>query len=352
MSIFKKGNNWYIDYYLKGRRKRKKIGHSKKLAEQVLKNVQVNIAKREYLGILEEQKVLFEEYGEQYRDYAKVNKSLSTYERRDKINIDHLTSFFKGKYLFEIDAQMIENFKATRLEKVAPATVNRELACLKHMYTKALEWGLVKESPAKAVKLLKEPPGRLRYLMPKEVHRLLGFCAKHIKPIVVTAVNTGMRKSEILNLRWSEVDLKNRKIMVTNTKNNESRVIPINRTLYQELLMMPRSKGKEYVFSAGDGLPFGDVKKGFSAAVKKAKIKDFRFHDLRHTFGSHMMMQGVNLKTVQQVLGHKDIKMTMRYSHLSPEYVQDAMERLDTLWTPYGHQGEIKQKENSSKVLN
>ena len=352
MSIFKKGNNWYIDYYLKGRRKRKKIGHSKKLAEQVLKNVQVKIVKKEYLGILEEQKVLFDEYGEQYRDYAKVNKALSTYERRDKINIDHLTSFFKGKYLFEIDAQMIENFKATRLEKVAPATVNRELACLKHMYTKALEWGLVKESPAKAVKLLKEPPGRLRYLMPEEVHRLLGFCAKHIKPIVVTAVNTGMRKSEILNLRWSEVDLKNRKIMVTNTKNNESRVIPINRTLYQELLMMPRSKGKEYVFSAGNRLPFGDVKKGFSAAVKKAEIKDFRFHDLRHTFGSHKMMQGVNLKTVQQVLGHKDIKMTMRYSHLSPEYVQDAMERLDTLWTPYGHQGEIKEKENSCNVLN
>ncbi len=352
MAIFKKGNNWYIDYYSKGHRLRKKIGTSKKLAEQVLKDVQVKIAKREYLGILEEKKVLFEEYGEQYRDYAKVNKSLSTYERRDRLNLDHLDSFFKGKYLFEINAPMIENYKAARLERVAPATVNRELACLKHMYSKAIEWGLVKSNPAKAVKLLKEPPGRLRYLMPEEVQRLLTFCASHIKPIVVTAVNTGMRKSEILNLRWSEVDFKNRKIMVTNTKNNESRVIPINRTLFQELLMIPRKDGSDYVFAAGNGSPFGDVKKGFCSAVKKAGIKDFCFHDLRHTFGSHMVMQGVDMKTVQQVLGHKDIRMTMRYSHLSPEYVQDAMERLDTLWTPYGHQEEIKREENNYKLLN
>jgi len=352
MAIFKKRKNWYIDYYSKGRRLRKKIGPSKKLAEQVLKDVQVKIAKREYLGVLEEKKIPFEEYGEQYRDYAKVNKSLSTYEHSDRFNIDHLISFFKGKYLFEIESPMIEKYKAARLEQVAPATVNRELACLKHMYSKAIEWGLVKSNPAKTVKLLKEPPGRLRYLMPEEVQRLLTFCASHIRPIVVTAVNTGMRKSEILRLRWSKVDLENKKIIVTNTKNNESRVIPINKTLYQELMTIPRREGREYVFSAGNGLPFGDVKKGFTSAVKKAGIEDFRFHDLRHTFGSHLIMQGVDVKTVQQVLGHKDIKMTMRYSHLSPEYVQDAMERLDKLWTPYGHQGEIKREGNNSKSLN
>ena len=97
----------------------------------------------------------------------------------------------------------------------------------------------------------------------------------------------------------------------------------------------------EYVFSDTNGRPFGDIKKGYAAAIGRAGIKDFRFHDLRHTFGSHLVMQGVNLRTVQQILGYKDIKMTMRYAHLSPEFVQKAVEKLDKLWTLYGHQGDL-----------
>lgn len=338
MAIFLKGNNWYIDYYYKGRRKRKKIGPSKKLAMQVLNDVQLKIAKGEYLGIYDEKKIPFDEYAKQYLAFSKANKAWSTYKRRDRFSVKNLNSFFKGKYLFEITPQMIEKYKAVRLERVTPASVNRELACLKHMFTKAIEWGFIKANPAKGVKRLKEPPGRLRYLKPEEVVALLDVCADHIRPIVVTALNTGMRKSEILNLRWSDVDLRNRKITVINAKNNETRVIPINQTLYQELLTLSEKVKGEYVFSGRNGHPYGDIKKGFSAALNRAGIEDFRFHDLRHTFGSHLVMQGVDLKTVQQVMGHKDIKMTMRYSHLSPEYVQEAIERLDKVWTLYGHQ--------------
>ena len=338
MGIFQKGNNWYIDYYVKGRRKRKKIGHSKKLAIQVLNDVRLKIAKGEYLGIFDEKKIPFEEYAQQYLDFSKANKAWSTYQRRDRVSIDNLALSFKGKYLFEITPEMIEKYKAARLEKVTPASVNRELACLKHMYTKAIEWGYVKVNPAKVVKKLKEPPGRLRYLNPEEALRLLGVCSGHLRPIVVTALNTGMRRSEILSLKWPQVDLKNRKITVINAKNNESRVIPINQTLYQELLALSQNPKGEYVFSDRKGRPFKDIKTAFLSALRKVRIKDFRFHDLRHTFGSQLVMQGVDLKTVQQLMGHKDIKMTMRYSHLSPEYVQEAIRRLDKLWTLYGHQ--------------
>jgi len=346
MGIFQKGKDWYIDYYVKGRRKRKKIGHSKKLALQVLNDVRLKIAKGEYLGIYEEKKITFKDYAKQYLDFSKANKALSTYKRHDRVNIAHLKDFFKDKYLFEITAQMIEKYKAMRLKKVAPATVNRELASLKHMFTKAIEWKLVKENPAKGVKRLKEPPGRLRYLKIEEIKKLLDACADHVRSIVITALNTGMRKSEILNLCWREVDLKNRKITVINAKNNETRVIPINKTLYGELLTLSKKPKGEYVFSNRCGSPFGDIKKGFSVALERAGIEDFRFHDLRHTFGSHLVMQGVNIKTVQQILGHKDIKMTMRYSHLSPEYVHDAMEKLDRAWTLYGHQDKNKEKPN------
>lgn len=338
MGIYLKGKNWYIDYYVKGRRKRKKIGPSKKLAEQVLKDVHLKIARGEYLGIYEEKKILFDEYAQQYLDYCKANKAASTYERRERLNIRLLTSAFKERYLFDITPHMIEKYKALRLQSVTPASVNRELACLKHMFTKAIEWGYVKTNPAKGVKLLKEPPGRLRYLRPNEVESLLKACTSHIRPIVVTALNTGMRKSEILRLRWAEVDLENRKITVTNSKNNEVRVIPINQTLHKELTAIPRESDSKYVFCDQNGHPVGDFKKAFSSALKRAGIVDFRFHDLRHTFGSQLVMQGVDLRTVQQVMGHKAIKMTMRYSHLSPEYVHEAMERLDNVWTPYGHQ--------------
>jgi len=344
MAIFQKGKDWYIDYYHRGRRKRKKIGHSKKLALQVLQDVQLKIAKGEYLGIYDEKKIPFEEYAKQYLAFSKANKAWSTYQRRDRFSIDNLVSFLKGKYLFEITPEMIEKYKVGRLEKVTPASVNRELACFKHMYTKAIEWGYVKSNPAKGVKRLKEPPGRLRYLKPEEAEALLKACADHVRPIVVTALNTGMRRSEILNLKWHQVDLKNRNIMVINAKNNESRVIPINQTLYKELFILSQKAKGEYLFSDLNGHPFGDVKKSFASAMKRAKIKDFRFHDLRHTFGSHLVMQGVDLRTVQQVMGHKDIKMTMRYSHLSSEHVQEAMEKLDKLWTPIGHYTEIDER--------
>jgi len=290
MGIYKKGKTWYIDYYVKGQRKRRKIGPSKKLAEQVLQDVHLKIAKGEYLGVYDERKIPFEDYAEQYLAYSKDNKARSTYVRRDKVSVAHLTAAFEGRYLFDITPRLIENYKAKRLEKVSPATVNRELACLKHMYNKAIEWGYVKTNPVKSVRLLKEPPGRLRYLRPEEVKKLLDACNGYLKSIVITALNTGMRKGEVLAQR------------------------------------------------------FGDIKKGFSLALKRAKITDFHFHDLRHTFGSHLVMQGIDFKTVQQVMGHKNIKMTMRYSHLSPEYVQQAIERLDNVWTLYGTKLECSKK--------
>ncbi|MBI5374181.1 MAG: site-specific integrase [Candidatus Schekmanbacteria bacterium] len=337
MAIFKKGDNWYIDYYVKGKRKRKKVSSSKKLAEQVLMDVHVKIAKEEYLGVYSDRKIVFEDFTKEYLDYSRANKEPSSY-KRDCLSISTMKKTFEGHFLFEITPQMIEKYKAERLKSVSPATVNRELSCLKHMYTKAVEWKVVTASPLKGVKLFKEPPGRLRYLSAQDVEILLKACSNHLKPIVVMALNTGMRKSEILNLKWSQVDLKNRKLSVIKTKNNEVRVIPINETLSKELHILSKNVKSQFVFSDEFGTPFGDIKKGFAAALRRAKIEDFRFHDLRHTFGSHMVMSGVDLRTVQQIMGHKDIKMTMRYSHLSPEYVQDAISRLDSVWTLFGHQ--------------
>jgi integrase len=351
MGIYLKNKNWHVDYYLRGKRKRKKVGPSKKLAEQILKDIQVKIVKAEFLDIHEDKKTLFEDYAQEYLCFSKANKAFSTFDRGDKLSIKKLSGFFAGRFLYEITPQMIEKYKVARLEEVGPASVNRELACLKHMFTKAIDWEYLKRNPVKGIKMLKEPPGRLRYLEPNEIEVLLSKCSDHLQPIVITAVNTGMRKSEILNLKWTDLDLKNRKIIIRNSKNNTSRIIPINQTLYDVFLHLKEVSRNDYVFVDTDGHHLGDIKKGFTAALRRAMIQDFRFHDLRHTFGSHLVMQGVDLRTIQQILGHKDIKMTMRYSHLSPAHVQEAVTKLDNLWSLYGHQGKLPKSKISTTAL-
>jgi site-specific recombinase XerD len=345
MAVYKKGNNWYIDYYLKGERKRQKIGPSKKLALQVLEDVHVKIAKGEYLGVYEEKKISFQEYAKEYLEYSKANKAVTSY-KRDITSLTSLTAVFGTYYLFEIEPFMVEKYKAGRLQDgVEPASVNREIACLRHMCNKAVEWGYGKKNPVNGVKLLKEPPGRIRFLEAAEIDKLLQAvdglkrgCGRYLRPVVVLALNTGLRKNEILQLKWKDIDLKEKKITVKRTKNNEIRTVPINDTLYQELVKVTRHPEGEYIFCDKSGIPYGNVRKSFESALEVAKIEDFHFHDLRHTFASHLVMKGCDLRTVQQLMGHKDIKMTMRYSHLSKAHLQEAVSKLDSLWTPYGHQ--------------
>jgi integrase len=331
MRIYKRNDNWYIDYIFKGRRHRKKIGKSKRMAELALKEVEVKIVKGEYLGIYEEKKILFEEFAKEYLNYSKANKSSTSYERDMTSLRIHLIPYLKDKYLFEITPQMIEEYKSERLKKIKPATVNRELSCLKHLYTKAIEWSYVKNNPVSKVKKLKEPPGRIRYLEPKEINVLLANCAPHIKSIAICALNTGMRRGEILSLKWSNVDLRNKTIVLKETKNNELRIIPINDHLYETLKSLPQYFKRDYVFfNNKDGDRLKSIR-SFEKAVARAGIEDFTFHDLRHTFASHLVMSGADIRTVQQLLGHKDIKMTMRYSHLSPSHLADAVHKVGTI---------------------
>jgi len=141
-----------------------------------------------------------------------------------------------------------------------------------------------------------------------------------------------MRKEEILNLKWSNVDFKNGVVIVEGTKNGEIRKIPMNKKLTATLEGAKKVSKSGYVFSE-NGNPYGDVKTGWWSALKKAKIEGFRFHDLRHTFGSRLGMAGVDLRTIQELMGRKDIKMTMRYSHPTPEHKKNAVKVLDGVTT-------------------
>lgn len=324
MRIYKRNEIWYLDYNYKGKRYRKRVGKSQKMAELALKNIEVKIVKKEHLGVQDDKKILFEDFTTKYLDYAKVNKSPKSYY----LNIGNMKAmlpFFKGKYLSEITPQDIERYKAERSSTVKPATLNRDLACLRHMLNKAIEWGYQQVNPMKGVKLLKEPPGRLRFLSEEEIKILLHELPAGSKLIVLVAMYTGMRRSEILNLNWSNVDLKNRILVVEKTKTNERRIIPINDGLYSQLHELSTRKKSELVFAECRI----NLRRNFTDALKRANIRNFRFHDLRHTFASYLVMSGASIKVVQQLLGHKDLKMTMRYSHLSNEHLQEAVGKLN-----------------------
>lgn len=325
--------DWDINYRIHGKQYKRRIGPNRKLAEQVLMDIELKQAKGDYLGIYEEKKIPFADFARDYLEFAKSMKAPSTYAGNVR-EMQRLRRAF-DVYLPKLTAALIEKYKVQRSQEVKPATVNRELALLKHMLTKAVDWGYLKQNPAKSVKLLKEPPGRLRYLEPEEIERLLEACddplAPYLRAIVVVALHTGMRFGEILRLRWGDLDLRHRLISITGTKNNERKTIPVNEILNEELMKLPRHLSSPYLFCHPDGTQILRIDRSFHSALKRAGIEGFRFHDLRHTFASHLAMRGVPLETIGASLGHKDPKMTRRYAHLSPATLQQAVTTLQDL---------------------
>ena len=206
--------------------------------------------------------------------------------------------------------------------------------------------------------MFQESFSRGQFLSAEEIKALLDACSSnvvsitgktiqqkqsHLKPIITFALNTGCRKEEILSLKWENVDLKHSFIHMVKTKNGERRQIPINDTLREMLKGLTRRLDVPWVFfevvqkqdkETGEVKEivkrFGDVKRSFITACKKAGIQDFVFHSLRHTFASHLVMSGTDITTVSKLLGHKSLAMTLRYAHLAPNHLEKAVNELNT----------------------
>ncbi len=324
MALYKRGNVWWYEFWYKGRRYREGVGPNKKEAETVLGKHRTEVRENRFFDVRKEADMRFEALAEEYLKYSRVNKK--SFERDEYIT-QNLKTHFGGLVIGRITPRLIEKYKIMRSDHVKPATVNRELACLKHMFTMAMKWGEATTNPVKEVKLFRQAKGSLRVLSREEEDKLLAASALHLRPIITTALNSGMRRGEILNLTWNKVNFENRVITVEKTKNGECRTIPMNQRLLETLKMI--DKQSVFVFHKDDGTRFGEVKKAFCSAVRRCGIDKCRFHDLRHTFATRLVMAGADLKTVQELLGHKTIAMTMRYSHPTPKHRVWAVELLD-----------------------
>jgi integrase len=272
--------------------------------------------------------------------------------------------------LTEITPFAVEQWRTRRRrdDNVSASTINRNLDDLKSMLGKAAAWELVAANPVAAVKRLRiDRTGVVRFLEPAEEQRLLaalvardarqrqsreqsnawrrarnyqewpalGTYADHLHPFVLLLLHTGIRRGEAFELRWQDVDLARAMLTIRGetAKSGQSRVIPLNTTAAGALqawrAQRPADTGADRVFaSAVSGEALTTIKTGWMAVLKAANVTGFRLHDCRHHFASQLVMRGVDLVTVSRLLGHSDVRMTMRYSHLAPDHLAAAVAKL------------------------
>ncbi|MGR0480766.1 MAG: tyrosine-type recombinase/integrase [Candidatus Electronema sp. V4] len=262
-------------------------------------------------------------------------KDLKKKEQRLRL---HLSPFFKDKPLSSIAAFDLERFKKSRKEEgVTNGTINRELAALSHLFSKAVEWKWIDRRPAK-INRLKEDGGRMVYLTAAQAAELLKKAAEHqsafIYPFIRIALETSMRRSEILSIRLEHVDLQRRIIFIPQAKAG-AREQPITKNLAEYLaeILKTAQPGQEWLFPSALS-ECGHIKwpeHAFRDVVKAAGLdpKQVVPHTLRHTAITHLVQAGVDLPTVQRISGHKTLQMVARYSHQNGEHIQAAMDVLE-----------------------
>ena len=346
-------------YRENGKLRRERIGKvSKATATIILRQFEDDLALKK-IGVTLPKHISIGMFMDEYMVRIKQNQAKNPYSSKC-VSRRNITKYFQGTIksfeknfqLHELSTPLIEKYKRHRCnQQVNVKTINKELNFISSLIKTAKEWGYV--VPDVTIKRYQEVQKEPRYFSHSEIHLLRTQSSQYVKQIIMIGLNTGMRIGEILNLQWDHIDLKNNRIVVSNTdtfstKNKKDRPIPINSELksYLEMLQVtymhpstgksyPRSaKQMKYVICKADGAPIKSVKKSYRALLHRLGIKSACIHTLRHTFASNCVMSGVDLYTVRDFLGHASIKMTEIYAHLSHQFKQDAIEKIVPVPTP------------------
>ncbi len=361
-----------------GKRKRYRIGNSESLSPAQARDQAVLLSARVVAGEdIQLQKKRERQVAQQAKSQTLDGFLIHQYEpwatsqrksgaatvKRIRSNFDHLMP----RPLSDINLWVIEKWRSEELKRgKAKTTINRDVTTLKACLSKAVEWEMLPANPLqKLTPLRAEGSSRARYLTASEEsalrnaliardqrlreNRVSGNAwrrarhqaalpdlstvafADYLQPMVLLTFNTGLRRGEVLQLRWADVDLLQRKLIVRgdNAKSGKTRHIPLNNEALTTLQQWRSdSKSTEWVFTGHDGERMRAVKTSWKRVLRSAAISDFRWHDLRHHFASRLVMKGVDLNTVRELLGHSDLTMTLRYAHLSPEHKSDAVAKL------------------------
>lgn len=333
MTTFKKGGNnkWYYRFQLNGKEYYRacKGATNKKEADMYEAIVKSELMKGN-LGILEnKKKTSLKEGLDIYLHYSEVNKR--SY-KSDLSLVKRISLFFGNPDLVDIVPTSIDAFKQyLQVEfELKNSSINRHLEALSKMFNLCIADGLLDKNPMETISKMKEENYKIRVLTKDEETALFIVLDERLKPIVICALKTGMRKGEILTLKWLNIDFKNNYIELLHTKSGKKRKIPMSKTLRKILLEIKETSTSEYVFvNPKTNKPYTDIKKAFRTALNKADIKDFVFHDLRHTFATRLIEKGVDIVVVKELLGHADISTTMIYTHSDAIRKQHAIDIID-----------------------
>jgi len=317
---------------------------TKREAEAILVSILKDLSDRVYEVKQRQREVTFFEICDDFMAYGKARKRSW---KRDQEHIVHLKSFFGKCLARDIKPAGIEEYITFRRNSItsrgrppAVATINRELACLRTIYNKAIQNDKCVNNPMNHIQLFKENNKRDRVLSNAEYERLLGCSPDHLRPIFITAYETGMRAREIFTLTWEQIDFERGFIFLKAEmiKTNEGRKVPISPVLHQTLSQIGRNSGPVFQYK---GKPIKCIKESFHKACQLAEISGFLFHDFRHTFVTNMRKAGKQDRVIMAITGHKTMSAFARYDTIDEDDLRMAvmnMESSEILGTNLAHQ--------------
>ncbi len=348
MAVRKIKSSWWVDFRHEHVRYRKKSPDNSKAGAEAYEAVlRGKLARGELLAFdqsdnrQKEQEQKFKDFAWQwFETYVKSSNKHSEISKKKYILRAHLIPFFGELRLNQIGTQQVDQYKSRRIKAgLVNGTINNELLVLGTCIHTAQEWfGL--EKIAK-IKLLKYAPSKFDFLSREECYQLLAHSDGVWREIIFTALKTGLRLGELRALSWSDINWSNRTLTVRHSwcdykkglvtpKSNRERHIPLSNELHGMFAQKKQRTGFVFTTKKSQGFTKHWLNQKIADACKRAGMREITCHTLRHTFASHLAIAGVPLRAIQELLGHRDIQTTMRYAHLAPHSLRDAVSLLDT----------------------
>ncbi|MDD2760528.1 MAG: tyrosine-type recombinase/integrase [Methylomonas sp.] len=330
---------FYLRYTINKRKRGIKIGEygpmsliearqaANELKAQINKGIDPQEEKQQLLQI-----PTFEEFvTKHYLPHAYANKR-SAHADESKLRI-HLLPLLKNRRLDQITTQELQRYHDQMKSKYTPATSNRHLSLLHRMFKLAVYWGFIGNNPATGIRKHQENNERQRYLSDDEIARFIDALRMEENQVAAAAfaflLYTGARRQEALDAKWEHVDLQRRSWFIPMSKSGKSRNVILNRMAIDLLMKQVRIPGNPYIFPGKvEGNQLNNPQKAFARVLKKADIKNFRIHDLRHSHASIAINNGASLYEVQHLLGHSQSKTTTRYAHLADETLRKVSDTI------------------------
>jgi len=341
--------------YHNGKAVTKHIPNNLELARQIETKIKTELIGGEYYDRRKQakQQISFNDFMiKKYLPYAQSNKI--SWVKEEMLFRLWIKPVIGNKCLKDISQFDIERLKKKMNEAdKAPKTINYAIDVIRMAFNMAIKWNIAKNNPAFGIKRPKKDNRRMRFLSPEEAQSLLNECkrrSQQLYELAFLSLHTGMRFGEIANLIWQDIDFENELIRIKDPKNTTNRIAYMTPEIKAMLKAKRQGKPNELVFKDRNGGRIQTISKAFNEAIKALGLNDgvedrrdkVIFHTLRHTFASWLAIQGTPIYTIKELLGHKSLVMTERYSHLLPGVQREAVKGVEKMFKGFEEKSEDK----------